>query len=286
MQDNLTGKKVSVITGATGGIGSWIARGLAEVGHHVVLVGRDPARLEKTCQWILDAAPSASMEIVLADLSLISSTRALGESIRLRHPKLSLLINNSGIFDSMRIITTEKRERVLATNLLSPVLLSQLLLPSLAAAGPARIISVGSSTSDRARIDPERLELGHSWSMRRAYSQSKLALMMNMFAIADQLKGSGVVANVVHPGLVATGLVRARGVVGLVWRCLGSFALTCEQGAATPLFAALAPEMANVNRAYIKNRSVVAPNPLALDAALVARVWQATQALLAKTANA
>ncbi len=124
-------------------------------------------------QWILGAVPSASIEIATADLSLMSSTRALGEAILSRHPRLTLLINNAGVFDTKRILTAEKRERVLATNLLSPVLLSQTLLPALRAGAPSRIVSVGSSTSDRARIDPEHLELGNGWSMQRAYAQSK-----------------------------------------------------------------------------------------------------------------
>jgi NAD(P)-dependent dehydrogenase (short-subunit alcohol dehydrogenase family) len=277
---------VCVVTGATGGIGLWIARGIAQAGHHVVLVGRDELRAQKARQWIFDSVPSASTEVALADLSLMSSTRALGEAILSRHPRLSLLINNVGIFDATRVLTAEKRERVLATNLLSPILLSQMLLPALSAGAPSRIISVGSSTSDRARIDPEHLELGNSWSMRRAYAQSKLALMMATFAIADRTRGTGVVANVVHPGLVATGLVKATGIIGLAWRCLAPFALTSEQGADSPLFVGLSPEMSEVTGVYVKNRSVEAPNPLALDAVLVDRVWTATQRLIAATGNA
>ncbi len=216
----------------------------------------------------------------------MSSTRALGEAILSRHANLSLLINNAGMFDTRRILTPEKRERVLATNLLSPVLLSQMLLPALAAGAPSRIVNIGSSTSDRARIDPEHLELGDSWSMRRAYAQSKLALMMATFAISNRTRGTGMVANVVHPGLVATGLVKARGAIGLAWRCLAPFALTSEQGAASALFAALSPRMSEVTGVYIKNRLIAAPNPLALDAVLVDRVWTATQGLIAATRDA
>lgn len=273
---------VAVVTGATGGIGLWIARGLAEAGQHVILVGRDRRRAEDARQWLVAAVPGAGTEIALADLSLMSATRAVGEEILARHPRLSVLVNNAGMFETKRVLTAEGRERVLATNLLSPVLLSQTLLPALMAGAPARIVTVGSSTSDRARIDPDRLELGKTWSMQRAYAQSKLALMMATFAMADQVRGTGVVANVVHPGLVATGLVKAGGLTGLVWRCLAPFARTGEQGAAAPLYAALSPEMSNVTGAYIKNRSIAAPNPLARDAGLVDRAWNETQALIAE----
>ncbi len=276
---------VSVVTGATGGIGLQIARGLAQAGHHVVLVGRDRTRAALSQQWIAHNVPSASTEVVLTDLSLLASTRALGAEILARHPQIAVLVNNAGIFDARRVITSERLERVLATNLLSPVLLSQILLPALRAGAPSRIVTVGSSTSDSARLDPEHLTLGKRWTMRRAYAQSKLALMMATFSIANQTKGTGVVANVVHPGLVATGLVKTNGMVGLAWRCLAKFSLTSEQGAVSPLFVALAPEMSDVSGIYVKNRQIVAPNRLALDPAMVKRVWAATQHLIAETCN-
>lgn len=214
---------------------------------------------------------------MIADLSLVAATRELGEAIVSRHGEIAVLVNNAGIFEAKRALTTEGHERVLATNLLSPFVLTRALLPALGAG--ARIVTVGSSTSDRARIDPEHLVLGARWTMVEAYAQSKLAAMMMTFAFARRLAGTGVTANVVHPGLVASGLVRTPGIIGLVWRCMAPFALSEEQGADTPLAAALAPEFANVSGAYLKTRRVVPPNPRALDPALVERVWAATQRL-------
>jgi len=219
--------------------------------------------------------------LIIADLSLLSATRDAGSLIASRHPEIKLLVNNAGIFDATPVATAESHERVLATNLLSPFVLTQTLLPALRAGAPSRIITVGSSTSDRARIDPDRLVLGRRWTMVRAYGQSKLAVMMMTFALARELEGTGVVANVVHPGLVASGLVRTRGMIGLVWRRLAPFALTEEQGADTPLIAALAPAFASVSGAYIKNGRIVPPNRRALDPALVRRVWSATERLAA-----
>jgi NAD(P)-dependent dehydrogenase (short-subunit alcohol dehydrogenase family) len=134
---------VSVVTGATGGIGIWIARGLAEAGHHVVLVGRNQKRIQTAQQWIIDNVPPASTEVAVADLSLLAATRELGKSLRLRHPKIDVLVNNAGIFDMTRAITSEHHERVLATNLLSPVVLSESdpLTPSRGDAGtPEQIV--------------------------------------------------------------------------------------------------------------------------------------------------
>ena len=160
------------------------------------------------------------------------------------------------------------------------VLTEALLKPSLRAGAPSRIVNVRSSTSDRAHVDPDHLMLGRRWTMVRAYGQSKLALMMASFALAKELAGSGVTVNVVHPGTVATGLVRTGGVIGLVWRGMALMALSEEQGADTPLYAALAPELGAVSGVYLKNRRTARPNPQALDPALAQRVWVAAQALI------
>ncbi len=270
---------VAVVTGATSGIGRWIALGLARAGYHVVLVGRDRVRAEAAQAWIAAQVPEAGSEVVIADLSLLAATRAIGAQIAARHPHIALLINNAGAFEAQPVTTAEGHDRVLAINLLAPFVLTRALLPALRAGAPSRIVNVGSSTSDHAHLDPDHLVLGKRWTMVRAYGQSKLALMMTTFALARRLQGSGVVANVVHPGLVATGLVRTGGIIGLAWRCMAPFALTEEQGADTPLHAALAPEFAAVSGAYLKNRRAVSPNRQARDPALVERIWAATERL-------
>jgi NAD(P)-dependent dehydrogenase (short-subunit alcohol dehydrogenase family) len=269
-----------VVTGAAGGIGRWIALGLTRAGYHVILIGRNQARLETAQAWMAELVPQARVELITADLSLLSATMGAGRLIVSRHPRIALLINNAAVLDANPVITREGHERVLATNLLVPFVLSRVLLPALKAGIPSRIVNIGSSTSDRGRIDPDHLVLGGRWTMLRAYRQSKLALMMTTFALAQRLRGSGVVANVVHPGLVATGLVRTGGLVGIVWRCLSAFALTEEQGADTPLYVALAPECCKINGVYFKNREIVLPNRQALDPAVVERMWAATKYLV------
>ncbi len=274
---------VSVVTGATGGIGRWIALGLARAGHTVVVVGRDRSRGDDALAWIAARAPSAAVELVVADLSSLAATRHAGRHIEARHPAVDVLVNNAGMFCTRREETAEGHERVIALNHLSPFVLTRALLPALHAAATAgqgaRIVNVGSSTSDRARIDPADLEGRRRWGMVRSYSQSKLALMMATFGWARRLQGTGVVANVVHPGAVATGLVRAPGAIGLAWRGMAPFLLTEEQGADTPLHAALSPEFATVTGAYVKRRQAVRPNRRALDAVLAERVWAATETL-------
>jgi NAD(P)-dependent dehydrogenase (short-subunit alcohol dehydrogenase family) len=276
-----TERIVAVVTGGSGGIGRWIALGLVRRGYHVVLIGRDRARAEIAQCWIARHAPSASTDLLIADLSLLASTRAAGRYLRARYPKIAVLVNNAGVFDSKPVETVEGHNRVLATNLLAPFVLTQMLLPALRAAAPARIINIGSSMADHARINPGHLVLGRRWTMVRAYSQSKLALLMITLALAKRLHGTGVVANVVHPGLVATGLVRTGGVIGAAWRCLTWFALSEAQGAESALHVALAPQFATASGVYVKKRRVVSPNRQALDPAAVAAVWAATEHLVA-----
>ena len=268
-------QSTAIVTGATGGIGLWIARGLARAGYRTVLVGRDAARGQAALDWI--AHPEASLE--LADLSSLAETRALGRRLLARHPGVAVLVNNAGVFRARRQRTAEGHDVVLATNHLSPFVLTQALLPALRASAPSRIVTVGSDRSDAAAMDPANLALDRGWTMTRAYGRSKLAQMMTTFALAGRLRDTGITANIVHPGVVATGLVRTPGVIGLAWRLMALTSRTAEQGADTPLHVALAPELAGVTGAYFKDRRPVEPNRRARDPALLQAVWDATERL-------
>jgi retinol dehydrogenase-12 len=277
----VTETRTAVLTGATSGIGRWIASGLAQAGYTLTLIARDENRAAAAMAWVKSRTPGAVVDIRIADLSSLDETRATAAMILRGTPRLDLLVNNAGVLCAKRQVTAEGHERTLATNLLSPLALTEALLPALKAAAPSRIVMVGSSSSDRARIDPDNLELEDGWSMVRAYAQSKLALLMTSRALAQRLAGSGVTVNVVHPGLVATDIVRQGGVVGLAWKVMAPFSLTPEQGAETPLYASLSPEMAGKTGLYLKRRRPAAPNPLVENAALAARVMAATARLLA-----
>ena len=285
MNRAMADRPVAVVTGATGGIGRWIALGLARKSYHVVMMGRDAARTAAGAAWLQNQVADASLETRLADLSSLAETRALGNTLLQAHPRLSLLVTNAGIFAHRREVTSEGHEKVLATNHLSPFLLTNMLLPALRRAGQARIITIGSDTSDRGTIDPANLELTRGWNFVRAYRRSKLAQMMTVFELAERLRGSGVTANVVHPGAVATGLVRTPGVIGVAWQLMAPFLLTEEQGAATPLYAALAANVGGMTGFYFKKQKPVRPNLLALDPAWRQAVWTATEQCLAEFAG-
>jgi len=272
----------AIVTGAAGGIGRWIALGLAQAGHTVVLVGRDRSRGEAARAWVSEQATGMAAELMVADLSSLAATRALGREIAGRHPRISLLVNNAGVFRARRERTAEGQDMVLAVNHLSPFVLTRELEGALRAGAPSRIVTVGSSTSDRAHINPADLGLERRWGMVRAYGQSKLAVMMATFEWARRLDGSGVAANVVHPGAVATGLVRTPGIIGLAWRLMAPWSRSSEEGADTPLHVALAPELAGATGKYFKDRKIVEPNRLARDSELVGWVWRETERLVSR----
>jgi NAD(P)-dependent dehydrogenase (short-subunit alcohol dehydrogenase family) len=276
----MTGPKTAVLTGATSGIGRWIAAGLAKAGYALTLIARDEARATATTAWIKSRTADAVVQVRIADLSSLAETRAVAAVILRDNPRLDLLVNNAGVLSPKRQVTAEGHERTLATNLLSPLALSEALLPALQAAAPSRIVMVGSSSSDRARIDPDNLELARGWSMTRAYSQSKLALLMTSRSLAKRLEGTGVTVNVVHPGLVATEIVRNGGLVGLAWKVMAPFSLTPEQGAETPLYACLSPVMTGKTGLYLKRRRPAVPNPLVENRVLADRVTAAAEKLL------
>ena len=267
-------QKIAVITGATAGIGRWIAHGVARAGYHAVLVARDPGRGEATRRWIAERAPGASTELVIADLSSLSQTRAAGADIAGRHPRIDLLVNNAGLITPHREVTAEGFERIITVNHLAPFALTQALQGALQAGAPSRVVNVGSTASDRAGMNLDDLELESGWYSVRAYGRSKLAIMMATFEWARRLRGVDV--NVVHPGVVATDIGSVPGPVGFVWGLMKPFMISQEQGADTPLHVALSPALAGTTGTYFKRRLPAAPNRLALDRTLTARLWSET----------
>jgi NAD(P)-dependent dehydrogenase (short-subunit alcohol dehydrogenase family) len=184
---------VCVVTGASRGIGQSTAEALSLGGATVVAVGRDARRSSVVC-----------------DLSSPSSIRTAAAEISARFPRIQLLVNNAGVQHLHRRVTADGIEATLAVNHLAPFLLTRLLLPSLRAAAPSRVITVSSSLARWGRIDFADLQGSRRYNGTRAYLQSKLANIMFTVSLAERLEGSGVSATCVYPGLVVTDLLRER----------------------------------------------------------------------------
>jgi NAD(P)-dependent dehydrogenase (short-subunit alcohol dehydrogenase family) len=182
---------VALLTGASRGIGHATADALSRRGATVVTLGRDLHRSTIHC-----------------DLSSLDSIRAAAAEARTRYPRIHLLVNNAGVQHVRRKVTNDGLEATLAVNHLAPFLLTNLLLPSLYAAAPSRVVTVSSSLARWGRIDFADLESTRSYNGTRAYLQSKLANIMFTRALAERLGKSAVSAVCVFPGLVLTDLLR------------------------------------------------------------------------------
>jgi NAD(P)-dependent dehydrogenase (short-subunit alcohol dehydrogenase family) len=215
--DSEPGRHVCVVTGATRGIGRATAIALAKRGAQVVLVGRDEARLDEVRREA-ERASSSDVRWVRADFASLESVRHAAEEIAHRWPVLQVLVNNAGLNAGRRRSSADGFELTFAVNHLAPFLLTTSLLPALISGAPSRIVNVTSVFAHFGRLDVGDVMFERRrYTSTRAYNQSKLANVMFTMELADRLEGSGVSANCVTPGLVATDLMREHWWFGPRW---------------------------------------------------------------------
>ena len=295
-QPDLSGR-TCMVTGASHGIGKATAAALAGMGAHVVLVCRDRERGEAAQSEIRARSGSAAVELLIADLSSQRQIRQLASDFRAKHDRLHVLVNNAGTYESGRSETEDGLEATFAVNHLAPFLLTNLLLPALAASAPSRIVTVSSAGHGYGtKIDFDDLQGERRYGAGRAYSQSKLANVLFTYELARRLEGSGVTANCVHPGAVDTGFLRYKSVLGMVVRGLMAAArpvlLNAEQGAATSVYVASSPEVDGVTGQYFRKQEIavwpmgfsapvraVRSSKQSYDESVARRLWDVSEAL-------
>ena len=202
----MTGKTV-LVTGGTGGIGRATAEGLAALGARVGIVGRDRARTAAVAAQIAQHTHS-QVDGLAADLSSQAEVRRLAAEVSQTYPRLDVLVNNVGGYWATRHVTADGLEHTFAVNHLAPFLLTTLLLDLLKASAPSRVVTVSSGAQAMGRIDFEDLQGARDYNGQRAYNQSKLANVLFTYELARRLEGTGVTANVLHPGVVRTAFGR------------------------------------------------------------------------------
>jgi retinol dehydrogenase-12 len=271
--------KLCLVTGATSGIGLVTARELARQGARVVLVGRDPSRCESAVKHI-EEQTGRQTETLLADLSSQRQIRELARQYRERHGRLDVLVNNAGGLWIERRLTEDGLEMTFAVNHLAYFLLTHLLLDTLKASAPARVVNVASAAHLRATLDFENLQSERSYRGWRAYCRSKLANILFTNELARRLRGTGVTANSLHPGLVATGFGDGNGWRGRLLRGVARlFAIGAEAGAQTTLHVATAPELTDVSGRYFDRCQAVSSSPASNDAEAARRLWTVSEEL-------
>jgi NAD(P)-dependent dehydrogenase (short-subunit alcohol dehydrogenase family) len=274
-----------LVTGGTGGIGSATALGLATLGAHLAITGRDRGRAEGAAREFR-AAGGGRVDVFVADLSSRSEVRRLADEVLQRLSRIDVLVNNVGGYWNTRHVTADGLERTFALNHLAPFLLTNLLLDRLQQSAPARVVTVSSNAQAMGRIDLDDLQGRRSYSGPRAYNQSKLANVLFTYELARRLQGSAFTANALHPGAVSTafGAEDPGRLQRLFLPVMRPFMKAPAQGAATSIHVASAPGLEQVTGRYFANSRPQRSSRRSYDEAAAARLWQVSADLVGLTA--
>lgn len=305
LETDLSGKTF-IVTGANSGIGWVSAQQLAKQGAQVILACRRVSDAEARIAEARAELPSAKLEARELDLGSLASVRRFAEGFLADHDRLDGLLNNAGVMNSPQGKTVDGFETQLGINHVGHFLLTDLLLERLKASAPARVVNVSSCFHDVAmgRKGDIHLDDLHYESRKydgwEAYAQAKLANLLHAKGLAKRLEGTGVTAVSVHPGWVRTNLARnsmplwvQNYVMRPVFRLMGM--IEPWEGAQTSLFALLDPSVGQHAGAFYSQTGTYrdkscnaggwpmnSPNPKAHDDALAEKLWQATEAMIAK----
>ena len=265
--------KTIVITGATSGIGAVAARRLAEQGARIVIVARDRNRAQETLRELHAANAAQAHAAFYADLSRLGEMKRVAAQIAAAEPKIDVLMNNAGLIASRNRRTEDGLELMFATNHMSYFVLTLLLMERLRAAGGARIVCTASEAHRRARLDFDHLQ---EQKGATGYGTTKLCNILFTRELARRLEGTGITANCLHPGFVATrfgddagGLLRAG--IAIAKRL---FALPPQEGAATMVYLAGSADVAGRSGGYYERCAPAEPSRQARSDTDARRLWE------------
>jgi NAD(P)-dependent dehydrogenase (short-subunit alcohol dehydrogenase family) len=268
--------KTVIITGATSGIGEVAAIRLAEQGARIVFTARDKARADDTMAALEKANPNAGHALHMADLSRLSEMKRVAAELA-REPQIDVLVNNAGALFNKRLETEDGLEMTFALNHMAYFVVTSLLLGKLKPG--ARIVTVASNAHRGARLDFDDLQSRRGYTGFPVYSRSKLCNILFNRELARHLAGSGVTANALHPGFVATrfgndsgGLIRT---VLKVAKPIG--AISPEEGAKTITYLASSPDVAAISGEYFYQCKIATPTAEARNDADARRLWEMSQ---------
>ncbi|MFQ5981883.1 MAG: SDR family oxidoreductase [Woeseiaceae bacterium] len=271
---------VCLVTGANAGIGYVTARDLAKTGATTVLLCRDEQRGQAARDGISAETGNDSVSMLLCDLSSQASIRQAAEAFARKHDALHVLVNNAAMHTEERRLTVDGIETQFATNYLSYFLLTRLLLDTLEASAPARIINLSTANHHEVSLDLDDLQSEKSYDPKPVHMRSKLAVILFTFELARRLQGTGVTANCLHPGVIATNLL------GQIRRIPDHQRFTevmggapLDEGAKTPLYLATSPEVEGVSGEYFEDLRPARSSDATRDEDLARELWQISSKL-------
>jgi NAD(P)-dependent dehydrogenase (short-subunit alcohol dehydrogenase family) len=282
-------QRVAVISGASAGIGKAAAAALAAQGWQVIGIGRDPARSAAAeIEIRAAAAPGATVHFIRADLALMAEVMRAAAQVAAATSRLDVLINNAGGVRDAQVTTSEGNEATFAANHLAPFLLTRELMPLLRATaarspkGSVRVVGVSSTGHEYCPgFDWDDLQMLGRFTATGAYCQAKLANILFTRELARRVAADGIVAQVMHPGVVASNFA-SHGDASLQAYMKTLDAVSPAEAARTMLWLATAPEAGEGSGRYFHNCEALSPAAAALDDAAAARLWRESEALLAR----
>ena len=281
--------KVVLVTGASSGIGLETAKALAAAGWRVIGVGRDPERSAAALAAIRAAARGGTVEMLRADLALMSDTARLARDIAARTDHIDVLVNNAGGTPRERVVTSEGNEATFAGNHLGHFLLTNRLMPQLRAAaakqprGAVRIINTASSAHEYSSgLDWGDLQMLNDFVTNKAYCNAKLANVLFTRALAKRVAAQGIVVHAVHPGMVGTRFAsRGDDFIQQYFAQNADKLISAQEGADTVIWLATAREPGDTTGGYFFQRAPGTVSPLGQDDAAAERLWIESEALVA-----
>ncbi len=280
MTASMQGRLV-VITGATSGLGLQSARSLAAMGAELVLVGRNPAKLEQAREITVIESGNWDVRTEVCDFSELDQVRALAHRLAEQHDRIDVLMNNAGAIQGERLLTVDGHEMTFQVNHLAPFLLTNLLFSTLNASPVARVVNVASGAHRWGRIPFADPSYSSGFQGFKVYCDSKLANILFTRELARRWENSYVKTNACHPGAVATNFGQsARNWFSTANTVLAPALRSVEKGARTQIWLASAREANGMNGRYFVNCKEARPNRRARSASSAARLWDLSAELV------
>ncbi len=248
----------------------------------VIMVVRNREKGQKALDEIITKTGNHSVSLMICDMSSVASIRSFAKDFKKKYNRLDVLVNNAGGQFSKREVTSEGFERTFMVDYLAPFLLTYELLDVLKDSAPSRIINVSSGLAKNGKINFDDLQSVRDYKGMQVYSNAKLMLMMFTYELSRRLSGTGVTANVLMPGFVATNLGKNSGSLlsSIMFRMVRPMQINAKKGAETTVYLASSDELRDVSGKCFAKKKEAVTCPTSYDESMQRRLWNETFVLL------
>lgn len=273
--------KICMITGANSGLGKATSVALAKAGFTVVMVCRSLETGETARREVVAEGGNREVELMIADLSKLGEVRRLTADFKAAHKRLDVLVNNAASNFPTYEETEDGLERTMALNYFSPFLLTNLLLETLSNSSPSRVVNVSSVAHFRAALNLDDINgrLDKGMNGYRAYSRSKLALILFTYELALRVRNLGITSNCLHPGVVRTHIWSHQGLMSPLFQLASLFMRSPQKGAETTVYLASSSTVDGVTGKYFVDKVQRRSSSATYDEELAGKLWDLSSRL-------